>query len=120
MLPFEISTLERTIANFRFYYEQKNGKIAFDKLYNKVINSNSLAKLHGLSISQRRPPTTHDFRLLGSNLFLLGGMEKITLASLIMLWEWDVQVNRVYNIATSETINGICRNIIAQSRLTHL
>lgn len=119
-LPFEIRETEFTLSDFQFYYERKNGKDALDKLYAKVINSNSLAQLCGLSISQRRSPTVHDFRLLGSNLFLLGSIEKITLASLIALWEWHIKVNRVYNIASKDTVDLICKGIIQQSRLNHL
>jgi len=120
MLPFKITTFEMTLAEFRFYYENKNGKEAMKKLYSKVINSNSLAKLNGLSISQRRIPTAMDFRVLGNNMFLLGGMEKVTLAALILLHEWNNQINKVYNFASQETVDMLCRNIIAQSRLTHL
>ncbi len=120
MLPFRITTFEMTFTEFHFYYEQKNGKDAYNKLYSKVINSNSLAKLNGLSISQKRTPTTHDFRLIGHNMFLLGSMEKITLAAIIALWDWNMKINRVYNFASQETVDMICRNIIAQSQLTHL
>jgi len=120
MLPFSIINFPITLAQFREYYEQKNGKDAYQKLYSKVINSSSLAKLNGLSISQRRTPTTHDFRLLGSNMFLLGSIEKITLAALILLNEWNKQINSVYNFASQQTVDMICKNIIDQSKLTHL
>jgi hypothetical protein len=120
MLPFPIINLFTTLAAFRDYYEQKNGRDAYNKLHSKVINSSSLAKLNGLSISQRRTPTTQDFRLLGSNMFLLGSVEKITLAALILLNEWNKQINSVYNFASQQTVDMLCRNIIAESRLTHL
>ena len=120
MLPFPITTLDITILNFWGYYETKYGRESCIKIQNKMVNSNSLAKLCGLSISQNRPPTTHDFRLIGSNMFLLGSVEKITFAALIALREWNQRINKVYNMASQETVDALCRNIILQSRLPHL
>lgn len=119
MLPFQITNFALTFSNFQEYYQKKHGRDALLKIHQKVGDSNGFAKLCGASITQLRPPIAHDFRLITSNLFIMGSVEKITLAALIALSLWNARVNGVYNFASEDEIEIIFRNILDQSRLTH-
>ncbi len=119
MLPFEIGSLDQTLSRFAAYYMEKTSEADYRKLHNKVVQSNGLAKLCGLSIAQQRYPTATDFRVITSNLFLLGSMEKITLAAIIALKTWNEQVNKVYEIIPQYHVDSLCRQIIEGSRLSH-
>ncbi|MDH6535298.1 hypothetical protein D0T51_09005 [Parabacteroides sp. 52] len=101
MLQYKISTLENTCQSYSEYFISKHGIDKFNKVSEKVLISNKLAELHGISIQISGTPTARDFLSAIKSIpyFMLAGTDTTILACLLAIKQWDEKVNKVYHFA---------------------
>ena len=104
----------------RIYNHTKNrfislyGSDKFEKLYNKVNESNAMVKLTGITVNTGLPPTANDF--LGSANTIPYVMSRFNIgasitASLIELKIWNETVNRYRQLVSEQRLNVIAEQI---------
>lgn len=108
MLPYTISTLDNTYMSFRTYYISKYGISKFEKVESKVLFSNKMATLNGLSIQMSSVPTARDFVTAISSMtyFMFAGNDTTILACLTAIKLWDERINKTYHLATRHTLDA--------------
>jgi hypothetical protein len=102
---------------YKSKFIEKYGIDKFDKLYRKVIESNALVKITGLSVQKGLPPTSTDF-LLSANTILYVATKFDTyvsiMASIIELSLWNEKVNRLHRLVSEQHIAVIAERIVAR------
>ena len=107
--------MENTYNQRKSLYIHRNGQEKFDKLYSKVLNSNILARLEGMSIHGGIAPSAKDFCLIATHIpTILMRFDQDTniMCALIALKIWDEKINRVYQMADAYEISAKAMNII--------
>lgn len=107
MLPYTVSTLDNTYISFQTYYISKYGVSKFEKVESKVLFSNKIAELNGLSIQMGAVPTARDFVTAINSMayFMFAGTDTTILACLIAMKQWNERINSTYHLATSYALD---------------
>lgn len=96
---------------------EKFGVEKFDKLQNKVNESNAIVKLMGLTVSKMLPPNATDFILAANSIFYVASKFDITvsvMAAMIMLRIWNEKVNENYHLISEQQLTLVSERIIAR------
>ena len=96
---------------------EKFGNERFEKLSQKVSESNALIKLTGLTVNKGLPPTATDFLLAANSIFYVSTKFDIAvsvMAALLMMKIWDEKVNSLYQLVSSQHLNVIADGIAAR------
>lgn len=106
--------MERIFNQNRSRFISLYGNDKFDKLYNKVNESNALVKLTGITANKGLPPTANDF--LGSAntipyVVLRFNIGVSIMASLIELKIWNETVNSYRQLVSEQRLNVIAEQI---------
>lgn len=107
MLPYTVSTLDNTYISFQTYYISKYGVSKFEKVENKVLLSNKMAELNGLSIQMRAVPTARDFVTAINSMayFMFASTDTTILACLIAMKQWNERINSTYHFVTQSVLD---------------
>jgi predicted MFS family arabinose efflux permease len=107
----------------RIYNQNKSrfinlyGNVKFEKLYNKVNESNAIIKLTGFTATSGLPPTAIDFIISANTIpyvmsrFSVGAS---IMASLIELKIWNETVNRYRQLVSEQRLTIIAEQIAAR------
>lgn len=108
ILPYTISTLDNTYISFQTYYISKYGVSKFEKVESKILFSNKMAELNGLSIQMGTVPTARDFVTVISSIpyFMFAGTDTTILACLIAMKQWNERINSTYHLAAQYTLDS--------------
>lgn len=105
------------------YNQNKNrfinlyGRDKFEKLYQKVNESNALVKLIGLTVNRGLPPTALDFLNSSNTIFYVITRVNIgssIMAALIELKIWNENVNSYYQLISEQHLGVIAERIAAR------
>lgn len=113
MLPYIISTQEETFKTYSDYYIWKNGRKKYEKVKEKVLFSNSIAQLNGISLQMNGMPTARDFlsAVKSTTYFMFAGQDATILACLLAINLWNEKINKVYKFAQQSIINNNVRGV---------
>jgi hypothetical protein len=107
----------------RIYNQNKDrflrlyGQEKFEKLYQKVNESNSLVKLTGLTVNKGLPPTANDFLNSANTILYVVTRVNIAtsvMAALIELKIWNANVNSYHQLISDQHIELIAERIAAR------
>lgn len=113
MLQFTVSTLDNTYISFQTYYISKYGVSKFEKVESKVLFSNKIAELNGLSIQMGAVPTARDFVTAINSMayFMFAGTDTTILACLIAMKQWNERINNVYHLTAQCALDSKVRSL---------
>lgn len=113
MKHYSSITLETIYQSFSDYYKSKYGNDKFEKVKSKVMFSNKLSELNGMSIQRLGVPTARDFlsAIKSMTYFMFASKDTTILACLLAIKRWDEQVNSVYHLATDYALENNVKGV---------
>ena len=99
-------------------YINYKGWANYQKLYDKISDSDALTEICGVTVRRGMPPTAQDFIYKASmmpTIYFTFDNVKSSMAAFIMLKIWNDRVNSIYHLCSQDVVIQMARQIIATS-----
>ena len=99
-------TFDDLYNSYKNYYIRKNGQAKFNTVQEKILRSNKMAQINGLSIRDKIAPTRVDVSSYIHEIpyFIFAGVETVAMAEFVAIKNWNEEINTIYNLCTDHEL----------------